>query len=128
MFVLHFSSVAYAAAFILLLLLGTAARASRRHPKLPPGPAGLPILGMFDLWLTCSPLCVLMQPRQPSPTAHREVLSEVSHLSLATNEDEDVRLIGRRLQEWAKDYGNIFSLKIGSGTMIVLSDANNVME
>jgi hypothetical protein len=33
-----------------------------------------------------------------------------------------------RLQEWVKDYGDIFSLKIGSGNMIVISSADIVLE
>lgn len=32
------------------------------------------------------------------------------------------------MKEWANEYGDIFSLKIGSGTMIVLSSAEHVSE
>src|SRR5689334_7603633 len=57
-------------------------------------------------------------PRKPSPNAIEECPSKVR----CSKEFLEVLLILARFTEWAKIYGGIYSLKLGTGTMVVLTD------
>ncbi|KAL0567565.1 hypothetical protein V5O48_014425 [Marasmius crinis-equi] len=73
----------------------------RRESHLPPGPPTVPLLGNLNVFPT-----------------------EYAHYNHAIDDD----LLWRRFTEWARQYGDIYSLKVTSGTAVVLTGTEVVKE
>jgi len=100
---LKWTSLAVVAYLVIRLLLS-----GRRGSRLPPGPPTLPILGnIHQIPLERSFLQYFPRSRLPRLGVQR--------------------LMGS-FTKWARQYGPVFSLKVGSGTIIVLSDGDSVKQ
>lgn len=78
----------------------------RRGSRLPPGPPTIPILGNIHQ----IPL-------------ERSFLQYGTLAPALCSRETDFRFT-----KWAREYGSVFSLKVGSGTIIVLSDGDSVKQ
>ena len=97
------TSIAVVAYLVIRLLLS-----GRRGSRLPPGSPTLPILGNIH-----------------------QIPLERSFLQSAPPTTRPKLYLGKtdcRFTKWAREYGPLFSLKVGSGTIIVLSDGDSVKQ
>jgi hypothetical protein len=78
----------------------------KREPGLPPGPPTIPIFGnMLQIPIT-------------------QTEYQLGHCSIGSQTAN----VPNRMTEWHKQYGPIFSLKLGSGTLIVMNDREAIRE
>lgn len=86
---------------LVLYLVYRILQIGKRDPRLPPGPPTIPILGNIH-----------------QIPIERSYLQYVSFLVRS-----DIRFT-----KWARQYGGVMSLKVGSGTIIVLTDGKAVKQ
>ncbi|KAI9835775.1 MAG: hypothetical protein M1819_001954 [Sarea resinae] len=84
------NNLLWAALIALLYPIYLLLQVGKRHPRMPPGPPTVPILG----------------------NAHQIPLTG----------------LGKRFAEWSKQYGSVFSLKIGPTNVVVLCDRKSVAQ
>lgn len=93
-----------------LSLLVQVLRLGRRPANYPPGPPTIPVFGNIHLVSQSS-----------IPLTHHQ-LSDATYMQMPTHDAH------KQFQKWAEEYGPVYSLILGTKTLIVLSSAEAVKE